>query len=464
MQKVEKQSSNKVVTNAVHLDAKNPIPFEPTGGSEAFGFSGRNNRYLPFLASKDNFFQLLFEAKLLSPTNNSCVNSKALFCNGNGFAFNEDDDEKVIEQFKEWSKRVNNRGQSFSKVMKSIFNNHFTVGNNFVEVIRGKIGSDKFVKIINRSFLDCRLSEPNEDDICEHLFISKYFRKRNSWNLDENKAVKLPIYYGQDLSKFKWYKDGKQGTEHCIIHLKNEVSGYDYYGMPENVASLPWQILEYKGARYNLDNFDNNLVIGGVVFINGNLSDEEAKKAGKDIIFTHTGDGKRGRWAVVSGQNIDASKSGIQSFDISQDGSFLEMDENAESKIINSNNWDAALFGNHETTGLGNGGFAYLNAIYEIKKKTVIKPTQKQIKEDLFEPLFKIHDNWTNSKFSELNIDFKEVSPITLIGDIQINKIITVNEGRQSVGIDPLEDENKGDMLIENNTIKESDVQNKQTE
>lgn len=463
MQKVEKQSSKKVVSNAVRLDPKNPIPFEPTGGSEAFGFSGRNNRYLPFLAPKDNFFQLLFEAKLLSPTNNACVNAKALFCNGNGFIFSEDDEEEVIKQFKEWSKRVNNKGQSFSRVMKSIFNNHFTVGNNFLEIIRGKIGSDKFVKIINRSFLDCRLSEPNEDDICEYVFISKYFRKRNSWNLDENKAVKLPIYYGQDLSRFKWHKEGKQGTEHCIIHLKNEVSGYDYYGMPENVASLPWQILEYKGARYNLDNFDNNLVIGGVVFINGNLSDEEAKKAGKDIIFTHTGDGKRGRWAVVSGQNIDASKSGIQSFDISQDGSFLEMDENAESKIINSNNWDAALFGNHETTGLGNGGFAYLNAIYEIKKKTVIKPTQKQIKEDLFEPLFKIHDNWCGSKFSELNIDFKEVSPITLIGDIQINKIITVNEGRQSVGMDPLEDETKGAMIIENNTNKESDVQDKQT-
>lgn len=461
--KVENKNSRQSVSNTVTLDPKNPIPYEPTGGSEAFGLPGKNKRYLPFLAPKDNFFQLLFEAKLLSPTNLACVNSKTLFCNGNGFIFGENDDKKSIEAFQEWVKRVNNKGQNFRKLMKSVFNNHFTVGNNFVEIIRGKIGSDRFIKVINRSFLDCRLSDPNDDDIAEYVFISKMFRGKNGWDsFKENKAVKLPIYYGQDLKKFKWYVDPKQKTEHCIIHLKNDMPGYEHYGMPENVASLPWQILEYKGARYNLDNFENNLVIGGIVFVSGNLTTEQARKVGKDIIYTHTGDGKRGRWAVVSGQDIDAVKSGFQSFDVHQEGSFIEQDENAESKIINSNNWDAALFGNHEKSGLGNGGFAYLNAIYEIKKKTVIKPTQDQIKEDLFIPLFRIYDDWTNSKFSDLNLEFQEVSPITVIGDVAVNKIITRNEGRKAIGMGPMEDEEAGKKIIEENLKTQNNVQNQQ--
>lgn len=441
-----KSETKKVVSNSVKLDSTNPIPFEPTGASAAFLLNSRSTNYLRFLDPKDTFFQLLLEAKLLSPTNNSCVNSKTHYCVGD-FSFGEDDDENQIKIIKDWSKRVNNKGQSFRKVLRSIFGNHFTVGNNFVEVIRGSAGSKKFIKIINRSFLDCRLSEPNDDDVCEYVFISKQFRKKSAWAFDEKKVVKLPVYYGQD--KFQWYKDPKQKTEHCIIHIKNEVAGYDYYGMPENVSSLPQQILEYKGARYNLDNFDNNLVVGGAIFINGNLTNGEAAKIGKDVIYSHTGDGKRGRWAVISGQGIDAAKSGIQQFDIKQDGSFQELDKSVESKIIDSNNWDSALYGQHESAGLGNGGFAYINAIYEIKKSTVIKPTQQLIIEDFISPLFQILDEHCSTKLSELEISFKDVSPATVVGDIAVNKILTKNEGRKMVGYNPMEDDAIGNSLIE---------------
>lgn len=437
------------ISNHTTLDAKNPIPFEPTGDSMAFLFSGKKQKYIPFLAPKDNFFQLLLEAKLLSPTNNSCVNSKAHYCSGNGFIFNDDVNEELITQFEAWSKRVNKKGQNFLKVVKSVFVNHFTVGNNFLEIIRGKVGSTHFIKVVNRPFLDCRLSEPDEDDISTDVIISKKFRSKNAWNLVENQVVRLPIYYGQDLKTFKWHKDSKQGTEHCIIHLKNEVSGYEHYGMPDNVSSLPWQIMEYKSARYNLDNFENNLVIGGVVFVSGNLSNDEAKDVGKDIIYSHTGDGKRGRWAVVSGQNIDAAKSGIQSFDTHKEGSYIELDNNTVKKIIDSNNWDAALFGQHNTTGLGNGGFAYMNSIYEIKKETVIKPTQTTIINDFIKPFFEIYDNWCNTKFSDLKIAFKEVRPVTVVGAISVNKIITKDEGRKILGWDALEDEETGKSMIE---------------
>ena len=78
------------LSNVETLDVKNPIPFEPSGESSAFHFSARNKKYLPFLEPKDNFFQLLLEAKLLSPTNSSCVNSKTNFCIGNGIYFKDE--------------------------------------------------------------------------------------------------------------------------------------------------------------------------------------------------------------------------------------------------------------------------------------------------------------------------------------------------------------------------------------
>lgn len=434
------KKENGITSNVATLDVKNPIPFEPTGASSAFHFTARNKKYLPFLAPKDNFFQLLLEAKLLSPTNNSCVNSKTNFCIGNGIYIK--DQKEKNKEFNDFIKKVNKKGESLNKVAKSVFNNHFTVGNNYVEIVRGKVGSKKFIKIINRPFLDCRLSEPNDDDICESVFISKKFRRKNAWNLIEDEAVELPIYYGDE--KMNWYKD-QLGFEHCIIHIKNSVPGYDYYGMPDNVSSLPWQILEYKAARYNIDLIENNLVVGGVIFLDGNVTQEEGKKIGQDIIYSHTGDGKYGRWAVVSGQNV--SKATLQQFNTNSEGSFLKMDDNVESKIIDSNNWDSALYGQHQTSGIGNGGYAYLSAVFETKQKTVIEPAQNLIIEDFFNPLFEIYDNWMGTNFSELEIGFEKVTPVSFAGEIDVNKVLTKDEGREIIGKPALGNE-KGNEFI----------------
>ena len=111
--KAQSKKENGITSNVASLDVKNPIPFEPTGVSSAFHFTARNKKYLPFLAPKDNFFQLLLEAKLLSPTNNSCVNSKTNFCVGNGIYTK---DNKENKDFSEFIKKVNKKGESLNKV------------------------------------------------------------------------------------------------------------------------------------------------------------------------------------------------------------------------------------------------------------------------------------------------------------------------------------------------------------
>lgn len=434
-----------VASNVATLDIKNPIPYEPTGSSQSFLLTTKKKGYLPFLDPKDTFFQLLLEAKILSPTNDSCVNSKTHFCIGNGL-YNKDKNKDDAE-FKKWAKRLNKKNQSLDKILKSIFNNHFTVGNNFVEIIRGSVGATKFVRVVNRPFMDCRLSTPNEDDICESVFISKRFRKSSTWSFKETDSVELPIYYGDP--DMQWYK-GENGNEHCIIHIKNDFPGYDYYGMPDNVSSLPWQLLEYKMARYNLDILENNLVVGGLIFLEGNVSSEEGKKVGQDVIYSHTGDGKRGRWTVVTGGN-DISKSAVHEFNNQTDGSYLKMDENVEGKIVDSNNWDSVLYGQSQSGGLGSNGFAYLASIFDTKNRTVIQPVQKQIFDDFLDPLFEIQDEWCNTKFRELDLGFNSVSPASLMGSININNVVKKNEGRKFIGLPVDETDPSGNEYIGGN-------------
>ncbi|ASW74693.1 hypothetical protein IQ37_15160 [Chryseobacterium piperi] len=368
----------------------------------------------------------------------------------------KDATDSELKAFKDLQKRINNKRQSMGKVLDGLFNKYFRVGNDFIEIIRSKVGETKKVMAFPRKFLECRLSEADENDVSQSVYISKKFRNiKDDWSIDvEKDAIELPIYDGEDTN---WYIHPTQGTEHCLIHIKNEMPGYDYYGMPENVASLPQQILEYKAARYNIDNFENNLVIGGLVVLEGNHTDDELNKVARKITAQHTGDGKRGRYAFVSNKQGTAV---IHDMKKQTDGDFLAMDEKVEQKIISANNWDAALFGQNISKGIGNGGNAYVRTIFDIKNKTVIEPTREVIIEDFIIPFFEIYDDWMGTNWSEKEFSFIPVVPESFAGDIDSNAILTVDEGRQILGKDPLPN-NEGSVIISTNQKTQKNVQDK---
>lgn len=445
------QENNLSVSNEAKLDVVNPIPFELKGNSSAFDLFEGNKKYIPFLNPRDDYFSILQEASLLSPTTQSCINSKVFFCSGKGLKI-KDATKEQEKTFKDFQKRINNRRQSLGNVVDRVFSNYFRVGNVWIEIVRVKVGNTARVMAYVRSFLDCRLGEPDENDIPQTVLISKKFRGTRDWVIDEKNAVELPLYDGKD-TKWKKFKDG---SERCMIHLKNEMDGYDYYGLPENVSSLPWQILEYKGARYNMDNFDNNMVIGGAIILQGSFTDSELTQAATRIKNQHTGDGKRGRWTVMSNKQGTGT---IQNFSKQTDGDFLKLDENAEQKIIDSNNWDSVLYGQNNSKGLGNGGNAYLRTIFKIKHKTVIEPTREIIFEEFINPFLQITDEYCGSKWMQNDIEFISIDIEDLVEDIDVNSVITVDEGREKLGMDKLNGE-KGKQLISEN--KSKNVQTKQ--
>jgi hypothetical protein len=448
------KKATSVVTNVASLDATTPIPLEHYS-PKAFLLNS-NRKYIPFLEPKDNFAQLLLEAKLLSPTNNACVNSKTEYCIGSGWYLK--DTEQEDKELTEWAVCVNRKSQTLNDVIKSIFDNLWTVGNAWIEVVKGKIGDKPFVKIYLNSFLDMRLAMPDDDDIPVQAYKSKHFRRQGIWSLKEEDAAKLPLYTSNPLDK-SWVK-GDDDFERTIIHLKNSVSGYDYYGMPSNVSCLPQQILEYKVARFNMDNFDNNLVIGGMILLQGSLTPEEAQKLGNNIIAQHSGDGKRGRYVILAGEaGIENTK--LVPFERQKDGDFIEFDKRIEQKIISANNWDALLAGIQQGGALGNGGSGHLRSVFDIKYKTVIEPMQTYVIEKFLMPLLQICDAHMGTKFSKHKLGLKTVVPVSFLGDIDVNSILTKNEGRKALGYS--EKEGAGEDWIKSSSAQKTpagDVQN----
>lgn len=425
---VKAKSKRTPVTNEVKLDPKRPIPFE---NGQSFSYIN-NSHYIPFLGTKDNFAQDLLEARLLSTTHNACIITKKDYCAGSGF---QDNKGKELDQpVVDWFSSMNLKNEPVTEINKQIFESYFTYGNCPIEVVRVSVGSKKDLFIYAHNFLEWRLCPENEDGIITHAVQSKLFLRENVVITEEDikKSKTLPIYNPRNKDKDNWYKD-KNGVERTLIWYKHSISGYPHYGLPSAISSMIFQLLEYKGARYNLDNFDNSMVVSALLALKGNLSQEEADRIGRKAINTHTGDGKRGRVMVVaSEEGIEGSD--FHTFDTHKEGSYNEADDKWTQKIILANQWDAVLAGIISSSTLGKGA-GFVTKILEIKQNTVINPAQKDLMDKVWKHIFTIASDWLGIDFKQYDLDIKNAIDISGLTDVDITPAVQVNEVRMAKGL-----------------------------
>lgn len=400
--KVKNSGSRERVSAGVRLNPKNPIPLEM---ENSIGYAVNGARYIPFLDGRDNFFNTILRARLGSTAQNACINTKTNYTLGDGLVV-KDDAAKDDQQWNEFVVRANNRRQSLNGVYRSAVESFFGFGNTCIEIVRGTAAGKKFLKVYVRNMLDCRLTWPNANDEVESVVISKLFRKRGILVLSAENCVTIPLYNaGPGIKKQYWYKDTKNDVERTCLWIKNEISGYDHYGLPSFVASLINQLIEYQGSRFNLDNLENNMVLSGMVVLAGNIDNDEAQRIADDVIGEHTGEGKNGRIAVVaSEQGINEAE--YKSFDTHKDGSYIEMDDKSVEKIMLANEWDSTLAGLQSGKALGKGK-GYLKEIYDQKMKTVIKPVHCIMADNFLTPLVEIADDWLGTKWSQYDISIQ---------------------------------------------------------
>lgn len=442
-------SKKEAVTAKVELSAATPIPFE---GGSMFSYV-QMAKYLPFLSPSNNYAQTLLEARLLSVTHNACVTTKKDYCAGSGFQ--KKDGGELSKSMRAWLKSLNLDDQSVTTINQKIFEDKFTYGNVPIELVRYTVGNKRHLSVYVHNLLEWRLGEPDENDRVHYAIQSKLFNKTQVvWtDKDYEMARKLPLYNSRnkDTSKpeptkgYNWVKD-EYGSERTLIWYKQDTTGFKHYGLPSAVSALIYEVLEFKGARFNLDNFDNNMVVSAILTLKGSVTQGEANRVAKETIKTHTGDGKRGRVMVVaSEQGVDGSD--LHNLDTHKEGSFKDSDILWSEKIILANQWDAILAGIISPSSLGKGS-AYLTKLLEIKKLTVIKPAQDDLMEKVWSKIFAVAKKWLNFSDDIENIEIASHLDISGLTDVDITPVVTVDEVRQARGMTKLPDKKKGSMLL----------------
>ena len=403
-------------------------------------FSGRaftsisNGGYFPFFAPKDNLFRKLLELRLLSPTQANCINDKTFYSVGAGLQVQ---DQVFPEAF---DKKINGKRQLIDDVLKGVFESFYQDGNDFIEVVRTEVAGEKYVHVYKHNNLDCRFAEPDEGCDPTHIIRSKEFRKDGIYRFKkDDDPIKIPIWTDNPLNDSDvWMEDpNKPGTFRTILVVKNEVQGIDHYGLPSNFSGCMQAYLEYCVAHFNIDEFENNLFLAGVLTIMGQLSHVESKALLKDIRQSYSGKGKQRRiFTVSSEQGIGDTK--FTPFTEKHEGHFVEFDRHNEGKIVSANGWSKELLDMHDKAGLGKGG-EYLAQLFKRKFHTTIIPVQQTVLNNFIFPLMQIIDEWKGTSFYDLPWTIKPVIPVGLEGILDINSLLTVDEGRQEIGKGPIE-------------------------
>lgn len=456
---ISKQSEVRVtVRNLMKLDPENPIPIQY--GSDVF-YSTTTKKYLPFLGKRDNLPNLLLEAFLTSPTHAACINTISDAVIGNGLVVK--DKENIDKDLLNWMKKVNQKRQSLKKILALIVKGERMQGNQFIEVVRGSVAGKKYMKIHLHSMLHCRLGEvpdDSDDDLPKSVLISKEFAKKG-YIYKRDDATEIPLWYDEEVGKNAFWKKRDDGSESTMIHFKNEVPGVDYYGLPESCASIRNQVMEGNSAQYNIDNFENNMILGGMLIFKSSMTQEEAQKQAKEIMMTHVGKGKTGRIAVVSSEEgIEAVE--FKTFETQKEGSWIELDKRNEEKIISAHNWDSTLAGINRSSSLGNGS-SYIRAVYDVKETTLLKPLRTEVIENVVKPIMKIYAEWFSKKeIADYEWDFTSAMPWSFVADIKPEQFMKVNEAREVAGL-PKDDSMGETYLVQMSKNNSKDVSTEST-
>lgn len=420
-----------IVKNQSITDPDQPVPIEFNGSLFRYV---KSKKYIPFLGSNDKFAEILLQARLTSASQNACISSISQSLIGKGIALR--DGKQMHPDLLAWMKSVNRYRHTFDESLIAIADGERTFGNQFVEVVKGTILGKKFIKIYPHSFLKCRLAaleNETDDSEIQKVIISNSFINKTGYFYKES-DLQIPIWSPNILDqKNVWVKDSN-GNFRTMLFFKNEVSGVDYYGLPASIAGLRYQILEAKAAQFNIDNFDNNMILGGMLIFKSGMTQSEAVATAREILMTHVGNGKTGRIAVVSSEE-GIGEVDFKPYTTAKEGSYNESDKRWEEKIIAANEWDSVLAGINRSSSLGNGS-QYIRSIWDVKDAVLLNPLRNRLISKVIKPILRIWGEHFNVKeVFDYEFELHTNMPFSFMGDLDPNTFFQVNEARAKAGL-----------------------------
>lgn len=400
------------------LAIANPVPT-----TENKDFKEQRTDWVPFFKDSSNLYinDLALRYRRTA-TLNSIINSKVNYSVGKEFKYKQNNEEveadTLDEAFASFVDMANVDMQGLREVYKDALFNWICFGNVYLHIVRTSSNNQESKNIFVIDSTKVRIDKARKT-----AFISAYWKdiKNNeSYNNSDYPVIKKEL----------WNKDIYTTQNDFIIHLKRSVPEYDYYGLPDYIATLKDCDIEYKVDTYNLDRLENGFFPSVSITQVGNppegMTPKEYVTKLKD---SYTGEGKAGKMVVQLVDDKDTAPI-IQEFSGVKEGEFQALEESAAKGIIKGSRFFPQLAGIEQGNGIG-GNQIIINQ-WNIVMNNVIIP-------DYQEPILKLFNMVLNIFDFDYKIGVVNKPPVDY--EIDANNVLDTNEKRDILGYEPIEEE-----------------------
>jgi len=354
-----------------------------------------------------------------SSTHNALIESKVGYVVGDGFKAHrgseiiEIDKEKNLSDYLD---SVNNHEESLIDVYTKCARDLITTGNFAVEVVRS--GGQQF--IFHKDITTVRLEKADADNRINNVYISPDWSaiKKNARAGQEEKITKIPAYfYGTKESN-------------SIYYCKNYSPEFFYYGVPDHIGASLWVDIEYLIPTFNVNKFKNGFMPSAIIDLFGTEPPEgmTAQQYLDKIIEKFTGEGNNSK---ILFQMLDSQeqKSSIQVLDNVREGDFQKLHDLAVQNIITAHRFTPSLAGIATAGKLGST--QQVQSEFEIINNTVIRPYKDK--------LLRVFNTLIKEAGFDIKLDVHTASPVSVTSLIQPSEVMTINEQRQLLGLEPID-------------------------
>lgn len=316
---------------------------------------------------------------------------------------------------------VNEERQSFQEVCARVCLDFHSIGNGYLEVVRGQD---------NKSIAELY-----------HAPGIHFWRRKKAGNV-------APLLYrsGDGREKDFYFYDPDKPPEDKeageVIVFQNYTQASRYYGLPDWRGVIPKIELDYYATLYNQKFFINSGVPDMAIVVEGGKFDEEVEKAVQQFFtdqFKGWANSHRTLYLPINDKDITVRFEKL-ALDKEKEGSFKELQADCRDSIVSSHGVPPRLVGIISAGQLGGGGEA--NSQLKIFQETTINPVQ-----DLFEMKLKpvtrameIEEDW---RFKEIDTKIQEKDS-ELYPNLVASDILDINEARDELGYGPKDDLNLG--------------------
>lgn len=387
-----------------------PTFSEKVYSSQSFVRWGSDNKFPEFLQQLAN----------RSAVHNAILTSKTADAFGKGLLISNEEKDLLTTAFCNHP----NPFEDINSIYKKVLADYILYGVAAINVIWDR-DREHIAEIYHIDAGKLRCEKKDERGVVRNYYYS------DSWNKGYTASKKIPAF------------DIKNRVGSQILYISEYRPGNEYYTLPTYSGALTAIATDIEISNFHLSHLKNGMMPSKMItFTNGEPSEEERQATLNKITDTYSGTDNAGRILL----NFAASPERVPVIDTlggdNLGDEFIQLEASVQNQILSGHRVTSPLLIGLRTdnNGLGSNSDEILEA-FTLFTNTVIKPIQEPVVKRLND-IIKYTKGY-NGMILEATIN----TPIEFTySEATLTQIMTKDELRERIGLEPLEEEQKNEL------------------